>query len=464
MPSSDTVRRKRVFTLLLIAILPGYLLSGCGGSKGTKGSTASQATAVSDDIVVVARELVDSMVAGDFTGAEEHFDRTMRQELPPALLRQSWESVLSESGAFQKVKRSKKKKAGEYDVVSVTCVFSRGSQDVEVYFSEGGDVTGLFFKPSSYSPAYRTPDYVDTDSFTEKSVTVRTGRYELPGTLSIPKGGGPFPAVVLVHGSGPNDRDETIGPNKPFRDLARGLASQGIAVLRYEKRTREYMTEYSFDDYTVKEETIDDAISAVTLLRRTASIDPDKVFLLGHSLGAQLIPRIAGLDPEIRGFIALSGPNWPLEDSILQQSEYLASLDGTTTEEEKAALDEQRAQVARVKSPGLSENTPASELPLNIPASYWLDLRGYDPAEVAKGIGRPFLILQGERDYQVPMAEFQRLKDMLASKSNVSTKVYHKLNHLFMEGEGRSTPEEYDKASNIPRYVVGDIAEFIKSN
>src|SRR5437868_1155092 len=77
---------------------------------------------------------------------------------------------------------------------------------------------------------------VNRDTFDEREVTVGKGEWELPGTLGLPKGSGPFPAVVLVQGSGPQDRDETMGVNKPFQDIAWGLASNGIAVLRYDKR------------------------------------------------------------------------------------------------------------------------------------------------------------------------------------------------------------------------------------
>ncbi len=125
----------------------------------------------------------------------------------------------------------------------------------------------------------------------------------LPGTLSLPLGNGPFPAVVLVHGSGPNDRDETIGPNKPFRDLAHGLASRGTAVLRYEKRTKQHpiLMSLTRSSVTVKEETIDDAVAAVEVLRNHNKIVPNRIFVLGHSLGGMLIPRIAKAEAGIAG-------------------------------------------------------------------------------------------------------------------------------------------------------------------
>ena len=133
--------------------------------------------------------------------------------------------------------------SGALQVVYVTTQFALGKTVVKVVYGPAGKVSGLWFVPESASAAYVTPAYVDVTSFTETEVTVGSGQWALPGTLTIPRGAGPFPGVVLVHGSGPNDRDETIGPNKPFRDLAQGLASKGIAVLRYEKRTKFYAEE-----------------------------------------------------------------------------------------------------------------------------------------------------------------------------------------------------------------------------
>jgi predicted alpha/beta hydrolase len=160
-----------------------------------------------------------------------------------------------------------------------------------------------------------------------------------------------------VHGSGPLDRDETVFANKPFRDLAWGLASQGIAVLRYEKRTKQHAAKLGAigGPWTLKEETIDDVLAAVALLRQTAGIEVTRIFVLGHSLGGMLIPRIGTRDAPIAGFIVLAGATRPLEDMILEQTTYLVSLEGSISQEKQAHLDEITKQVAHIKSLGPSD-------------------------------------------------------------------------------------------------------------
>jgi dienelactone hydrolase len=224
---------------------------------------------------------------------------------------------------------------------AVTCAFAHANLDVNVAFSEAGEVSRLTITPvgsieQQYTAKYEPPAYVNQDTFKEQEVQVGQGEWVLPGTLSLPVGNGPFAVVVLVHGSGPQDRDETIGPNKPFRDLAWGLATQGIAVLRYDKRTRVYGEKMQeiVATITVKEEVIDDVLNAVALLLHDIpQLNPQRLFVLGHSLGGYLLPRIGAADGEIAGLIVLAGLCRPLEDTILDQFTYIFSLSGTLSAE-----------------------------------------------------------------------------------------------------------------------------------
>lgn len=275
----------------------------------------------------------------------------------------------------------------------------------------------------------------------------------------MPNGAGPFPAVVLVHGSGPNDRDETIGPNKPFKDLAWGLATRGIAVLRYEKRTKQCPGQMiaSMATLTVNEEVVNDALAAAESLRGVPGTDPDRVFVLGHSLGGTVAPRMAARDPRLAGLVLLAASARNLADLMLEQNEYLASLDGTITPDEAEALAELRRQVARVKALDFQEG----ETILGAGKAYWADILAYDPIATAKSLAAPMLILQGERDYQVTMADFAAWQSGLAGRDGVSFKSYPGLNHLFMTGSGPPSPAEYDVAGNVAREVVDDIAAWI---
>lgn len=312
--------------------------------------------------------------------------------------------------------------------------------------------------------AYKPPAYVAPGSFGEQELTVGAGgEWPLPATLTLPKGKGPFPAVVLVHGSGPHDRDETLGANKPFRDLAEGLASQGIAVLRYEKRTKQHgarMLAASSSNFTVKDETIDDALAAVALLRRTAGVDAKKIFVLGHSLGGMLVPRIGLADASIAGFIVFAGATRPLQDEIVRQFEYLSALDGTVSDAERAQIENTKRQAARIRE--LKAGDAAGERLLGAPPSYWLDLRGYDPPQAARALKRPMLILQGERDFNVTLEDFRNWRASLANSKEVEFKSYPKLDHLFYEGEGAASGADYAQPRSIPKYVVDDIAAWVK--
>lgn len=434
----------------------------------------AQAPAQAEDALTVkARELLAAMEKGDFQLAVRDFDATMLKLSGPDKLETMWKTQLpAQLGAFKKQAGARRDQLQGYEIVLVTCEFEKATLDARVVFDKAGKIAGLGFVPTAPPAKYEPPAYADPAKFEETEVTVGSGEWALPGTLAMPKGAGPFPALVLVHGSGPNSRDEELGPNKPFKDLAWGLATRGIAVLRYDKRSKVHGNKILADPkleatMTVKDETIDDALAAAALLQKTKGIDGRRVFILGHSLGGFLMPRIAlAAEPlGIAGFIGMAGLTRPLDDTIIRQMTYLYGLAGANvSEDDKKKLEDIKAAVARIKALTDADKTSTVKLVGAMPA-YWLDVRGYDPAETAKAVRKPMLFLQGQRDYQVQTADLENWKKALGERKDVEFHLYPKLNHLFFEGEGIITPLEYmQKHGSVAPYVIDDIANWISKH
>lgn len=415
----------------------------------------------SSEKIAKANELVDDLSAGKYSECILLFDNAMKAALPADKLELTWKTIIMQVGSLKVKTAVRKEEKGKYTIVYVTCQFEKALLDTKVVFEKDNLVTGLFFVPANQAANYKLPAYAKPDSFIETEVTVGSGEWKLPGTLALPNGAWPFPAVILIHGSGPEDRDETIGPNKPFKDIASGLASNGIAVLRYEKRTKVYGQKMS-KSITLKEEITDDVLFALELLRQTDKIDKKRIFLLGHSLGGMTIPRLGTLDKNTAGLIILAGNTRPLEDLLVEQIKYIFSLNKEMSQKDKVSqLAALLQQTDKIKKKDYDLNTPASELPLGLPPAYWQDLQKYNQLETAKGLTQPLYILQGERDYQVTKVDFEGWQIGLKGKSNVEYKLYPKLNHLFMEGKGKATPEEYGLEGHVSEYVVKDITNWI---
>ena len=415
-------------------------------------------------LIATAVSLVDCIASGKYAQASANFDTTMKAALPAQKLELTWKAIIMQAGKFSGRQTPRVERMGPHTIVLVPGRFARANLDFKIVFSGGSKISGFFMVPASRE--YKEESYVVPRSFKEQFVTVGSGEWKLDGILSIPAGEGPFPALVLVHGSGPEDKDETIGPNKPFRDIAKGLASKGIAVLRYNKRTMQHQSAMAaVKNLTVIEESVSDAVEAVKLLQATPKIDCNRLFVLGHSLGGMLIPRIAAADPHIRGFISLAGSNEPLEEAMARQAEYLASLGGENGEAARKGLDIIKQGVEQVK--GLTNDTDKPVL--GVPASYWLDLRKHNPLEEIKSVEKPILFMQGGRDYQVtPEGDFQRWKDAVRPVSGSSKlftfKLYPACNHLFIAGSGQCTPAEYlQRAGNVDPVVITDIAEWVNA-
>ena len=405
-----------------------------------------------------ARAAARMLSEGRFADLALQFTPQMTSALPADRLAQMWQGLVTQVGPLRSTGTPREAQQGAFTVVTVPLTFERATLDLVLSFQQG-KIAGLFIRPAAASPrAWTPPPYDNPTAYQNVDVSVGTSP-TLPATLSLPRGADKVAAVVLVHGSGPNDRNETIGPNRVFEDIADGLASRGIAVLRYDKRTKVAPQQFAPSrPFTVRDEVIDDARAAVALLRARPEIDARRIIVLGHSLGATLAPRIAEGDPDVTAIVLLAGTSRPLADVIVEQVEYLASVNGPLDAQAQARIAAVRA--AAVRADAVKAGDAGAPI-MNLPLAYWADLNAHDPAADAAALKIPMLVLQGGRDYQVTTQDFDRFRAALASRANATLTLLPRLNHLFMAGEGKSTPAEYQRPGHVDREVIDAVVKFI---
>lgn len=403
----------------------------------------------------ISKQFLEDLKQDQLESALKFCDTTLTNKLDSEKLRNIWGVVNEQCGGFKDFMGIETKANVTYQ----TFKFEKITFDFQIAFNSQNLITGFFIIPYVPKNTYQLAPYVKLEMFFEQKVNIKTGNCTLPGILTIPRTGDKFPIVILVHGSGPNDKDESIGNNKPFKDLADGLGSKGIAVLRYDKRTKVYSNKSKEDinKLTVKDEYLDDVSSAIRLVKGRKEIDRNNIYVIGHSQGGMLAPRIAKLNSDLKGIVMMAAPAGRFEASLIDQLIHIS--EGNLSDEEKREMDAMKAKIEKVKHNDFSKNS--AENLFGLPESYWRDLNHYHQIDVAKKLDCKILVLQGERDYQVPLKEFDVWKKELSTKKNVECHSYPKLNHLFLEGEGISMPAEYDVPGNIPEYVIDDLVKWI---
>lgn len=404
------------------------------------------------DPAATARKTLDALLGARYSELTPMFTPEMQKAFPDAAMANLGTQIKS-FGAVGKIGEPSVNPVGPNTTVVIPVEFGSQTINFRCIINGKGLVAGMFLIPATtpwQRPAYSTPA-----NFHEKAVTIGDDEWKLQGTLTLPNGNGPFPALVLVHGSGPSDRDETVGGTKVFKDLAEGLASRGVAVLRYDKRTYVYAPKIKgLKDFTINEETVDDAVRAAAFLKKQPEVNPQKIYLLGHSMGGYVAPRIEADEEKFAGLIIMAGNARPMEDLMIEQAEYLKMPSSDV-----AAI---KAQAKRIKALELGDaDGPAL---LQIPPSYWLDLKDYDPVAAAKKVPVPMLFLQGDRDFQVTSKDLALWKAGLGGRKDVTFQTYPSLNHLFVAGEGPSTESEYRKPGHVAPEVVDEIAKWVKGS
>ena len=432
-----------------------FIASVLAASLAIAGTSHAQTA----DPAALAQQALDALDAGHYAQVEQLFGPQMAAAVPADKLQAIWESLPAQMGNAKGREQAQVSAQGDTHFVQIPLHFEKAELVAKFAIDASGKIVGFLIQPAqSTSPA---PAVAADANFSERDFSVGDGERALPGTLAMPKGNGPFPAVVLVHGSGPQDRDEAIGPNKPFLDIARTLAAQGIAVLRYDKRTKARPQDFAGGNFGVDDETTNDAVIAVDALRKTDGIDPKRIFVLGHSQGGMLAPRIAAVSGHVAGLILMAAPSRPLLDILIEQNRRLAALnDGKIDDAERAAINAIIEQVRITRDPKTAATSPTV---MGQPAGYWRSIEAVDAVSEAQQVRLPMLLLQGARDIQVVDADWQNWRDAFADDPEATFKLYPKLNHLGIAGEGEGSLTEYQTPGHVDAHLMADVVGWIKA-
>lgn len=454
-PGSASVVLLHVWALALFAsCATGTPPASASSAAGSPPSAAASALADRDPPTAAGRassaeaaigQFFRTLAAGDATQACAVFDQTMKQALAPEQLAQVWAAQTSGFGKLVSVQVGPSVEKSGLDVWAVQLGFEQGALESTVALHpDTGQFAGLFFRPAraAQSPA----PYADPSAFHAEEVTVGREPFVLSGTLDLPRGSGPFPAVVLVHGSGPQDRDETIAAQRPFKDIAEGLASRGVLVLRYDKRTFQYGARVG-KDIGIDDEVVVDASYALAALRARPELDAQRLFVLGHSLGALLAPEIALRAPPVAGVALLAPPARAPWDAVVDQLRFVGA-----PAEQLAAVEQAAA--------GLRDGTLKEGTLLGAPVAYWRDLAARDGIAMARKLNRAVLILHGDRDYQVTDADISLWRKGLEGRKDVQIETFAGDNHLFSQGSGKPGPAEYATPAHVDEAVIRRLASF----
>lgn len=424
-------------------------------------------TLKSQNPVEISKQLFSFLKSSDYNKIDALFDTTSMMKFINLNQTAAYKKELETLGKPKKLIALYDEPAGCKTRTALAIQFKKEKKLLKILFNSQNKIESLSFEEKyTETPFFQLKGYQGFSEVTDLTTEIKTrdglklGANIAFGDTSKDK----CPLVIFVHGSGPNDRDATIGPNKVFRDMAQGLAQQGIVSLRYDKRTYAYQfdTNVVNDSMTIYKETINDAIDAVNVAKQFSFIDTTKIFVVGLSQGAMCAPKIAELCPKLAGIIMMAGPANNLLVVLQEQMEYQANLDGVVSDKEQMQLTSVKWMVNKIKDPNLSDKTPKAAL-MGAHPKYWKSFLNYNQVETARKLTLPIYILNGERDVQVLMKEFNLWQKELADKKNVQFKSYPLADHLFLEFEGKPNPNEYFIPNHVPQHIIDDLTRFIKN-
>ncbi|OJI96968.1 hypothetical protein ASPVEDRAFT_146383 [Aspergillus versicolor CBS 583.65] len=397
----------------------------------------------------------------------------LRFLLPETILEKGWNILCKSFGPLESIGDPIISTGWLLTTVKVPLQFQRTEFGMNLLLSPWGGLLGLNFlslNKLGLGPGWQAPAYADPNA-RETEMTLGKGRLKVGATLCLPSTAtsqkeleSKFPCVIFIGGSGPVDRDSTVEENKPFKDIALGLASHGIASIRFDKVAFTHRKAFArHKGITLTDEYVEHATDAVIQAQSHPRIRADGIYVLGHSLGAVVAPRIACMDG-VSGCIIMAGPAEPIYWSFVRQLRYIKSLDGPESLYLGKQIEDAEVRAGVADGEELTMATPAKKLPFGIGAAYWLDYRRFEPIRTAGFIGKPVAVFQGERDYQVTVDDYEVWWEGLRGKEDIKFYLYKGLNHLFVSGSGMSTPLEYSVPGNVDKPVVDDLALWVSGN
>lgn len=403
------------------------------------------------------QEVVQKVESRSWASLRLDFLLPLQLSLTETLLEKGWNIVHKSFGPIDSVGDPIITKGWALTSVKIPLRLQQADFGLLLQMTHGGSLVGLQF--TGLGNGWKEPSYAG--QVVESEMTLGK-EFQVGATLCLPRIGeeSKIPCVVFLSGSGPCDRDSTIAENKPLKDLALGLAARGIASIRFDKVTYTFRSRKNIN-ITLTDEYVHHAVDAIRQGRNHPNIDPDQVFILGHSLGAVVAPALAR-DTSVAGCIIMAGPAEPIYKIFIRQLEYIESLDGPESQHLSSQIDDARVRAELADSDDLTMSTPAKKLPFGMGPAYWLDYRRFDHIETLNRLEKPVLVLQGARDYQVTVQDdYQHWRNTLCERDGVRFHLYDQLNHLFIAGTGLSTPLEYSLQGNVDEQVMGDIADWV---
>ncbi len=441
---------RKYMKLALLCVM--FIMLGACSSEPTPTATpvpTAEATAEVEniDFEALRDEHAEMLVNGDFNAFLEQGSVGLQEALADDILKNTWEQSVQYLGAFSSYGEVTLTDSEGSVTATVELMYENAAMLLTLNYDAQGVVQGVFIAPIATG-------LEQTEAFTETEIAV--GEYGLKGVLTVPRDVEGYPVVVLVQGSGATDYNETIGAaqNTPFKDLAHGLAERGIASVRYNKRNYEHPELFTDEDtLSIYDEAIDDALWAITWASENVS---EEVYLIGHSLGGMIAPKISELSGELSGFVMLAGTTRALTDVVYDQNMNFIEYMDMSDLERAAALAYVETEYEKFLN---------GESAFGMPQSYADSLATLNGMEILQSTELPVLIMQGEKDFQIYYEQdYLMMQAALSERANIEFISYAELNHLFMpqvlEGEAIDLTE-YDTPNSIPDYVIDDLANFL---